>query len=263
MPEGDTVWRTARRLHAGLAGQVLARAELRVPRHATAELTGRRVGEVVAHGKHLLMRLEPDLTLHSQLGMDGSWRLLGASARWPSPDEPVRAVLSTSRQLAVGRHLVGVELVATSRESDLVGHLGPDLLGPDWDAQLAVRRLAAEPGRTIGEALLDQRNLAGVGNVYRAEILFLRGLHPATPIRAAGELDRTVDLARRLLWANRDAAMRTTTGVQRRGQSLWVYDRAGRPCRRCGTTIRRGRLGPPGQERVTYWCPHCQPEPAA
>ncbi|MGW0227699.1 DNA-formamidopyrimidine glycosylase family protein [Actinopolymorpha singaporensis] len=262
MPEGDTVWLTARRLGVALAGQPLTHADLRVPQHATADLTGRTVTEVVSRGKHLLIRIEPDLTLHTHLGMDGSWRLFPAGTAFPGPREPVRVVLANARAVAVGRSLARVDLVPTDREDTLVGHLGPDLLGPDWDQAEAVRRLAGQPDRTIGEALLDQRNLAGIGNLYRAEVLFLRGVSPTAPVSAAGDLDRMVRLARQLLWVNREHPEQATTGDLRRGRGHWVYGRAGEPCRRCRTRIRQGELGPPGQERVTFWCPHCQPDPA-
>ncbi|MGW5358871.1 DNA-formamidopyrimidine glycosylase family protein [Actinopolymorpha pittospori] len=260
MPEGDTVWLTARRLRVVLAGEPLTRADLRVPQHATADLVGATVREVVARGKHLLIRIEPDLTLHTHLGMDGSWRLLPADAPSPGAREPVRVVLGTARALAVGRRLSEVDLVPTAREDSMVGHLGPDLLGPDWDLPEAVRRLSAQPDRTIGEALLDQRNLAGIGNLYRAEVLFLRGVAPTTPVARAGDLDRMVRLARQLLWTNREHPEQATTGDLRRGRQHWVYGRNGEPCRRCRTTILRGELGPPGQERITFWCPHCQPD---
>jgi endonuclease VIII len=261
VPEGDTVWLTARRLHAALAGEPLLRADLRVPRHATADLAGRGVDEVVSRGKHLLMRMDGDLTLHTHLGMDGSWRILPPDSRWPDPRAPVRAVLANRAALAVGRRLARVDLVPTGAEHTIVGHLGPDLLDADWDPDEAVRRLASQPDRTMGEALMDQANLAGIGSLYRSELLYLRGVHPTTPVRDAGDLARTVRLARQLLWANRLHPEQATTGNLRRGQQHWVYDRADQPCRRCGTRIRRGALGPPGQERIVFWCPSCQPAP--
>jgi endonuclease-8 len=259
VPEGDTVWLTARRLHDAFAGERLVRAELRVPRHATADLTGRRITEVISRGKHLLIRVEPDLTLHTHLGMEGSWRIRRASARWPSPYEPVRVVLASESLQAVGYKLARVDLLRTADEDSVVGHLGPDLLGPDWDVDEAVRRLASRPDRPIGEALLDQSNLAGIGNLYRSELLFLRGIHPTMPVREAGNLTRMVQLARQLLWVNREHPEQSTTGKLRRGEAHWVYGRAGEPCRRCRTPIQRITLGPTGEERTAYVCPHCQP----
>ena len=140
----------------------------------------------------------------------------------------------------------------------MTGHLGPDLLGPDWDAARAVARLAALPGRPIGEALLDQRNIAGIGTWYLAEMLFLRGIDPARPVGSVDDLPALADLGHRLLDANKTRAGHTSTGDTRRGQDSWVYGRAGQPCRRCGTPIRRGEQGPPGQERLRFWCPNCQ-----
>lgn len=261
MPEGDTVWFTAARLNDALAGGRLVRFELRVPRHATADLTGSVVREVVSRGKHLLMRIEPDVTLHSHLGMEGSWRLRPTSGRVPGPRAAgVRAVLMTDAWLAIGSDLARLDVVRSDRESELVGHLGPDLLGPDWDAAEAVRRLSASPDRPVAEALLDQSNLAGIGNVYQAELLFLRGVHPQTPLASAGDVDRLVRLARELLLANRSSPGHVTTGDRRPGRRHWVYRRGGSPCRRCGTLIERGRIGAPGEQRVAFWCPHCQPE---
>ena len=261
MPEGDTVWWTASRLHDALAGARLKRFELRVPRYATVDMTGHAVREVASRGKHLLMRIEPDVTLHTHLGMDGSWRLWQAGGSVPGPRAAgVRALLMTEEWLAVGSNLARVAVVRTDQEASLLGHLGPDLLGPDWDPEEAVRRLAGDPSRPIAEALLDQRNLAGIGNVYQAELLFLRGVHPTTPVGSAGDLDRMVRLARELLWANRGSPGHVTTGDRRPGRRHWVYGRAGAPCRRCGTLVERGRAGQPGEERTTFWCPHCQPE---
>lgn len=260
MPEGDTVWRTAARLNDALAGARLLRFELRVPRHATANLAGSAVREVVSRGKHLLMRIEPGVTLHSHLGMDGSWRLGPATGRVPGPRAyRVRAILMTETWLAVGSELARLDLLRTDRENEVVGHLGPDLLGADWDPAEAVERLAGWQDRPIAEALLDQRNLAGIGNVYQAELLFLRGVHPMTPVSSAGDLDRLVGLARELLMANRRSSGHVTTGDRRPGRRHWVYGRAGAPCRRCGTLIERGHFGAAPQERASFWCPQCQP----
>ena len=151
-----------------------------------------------------------------------------------------------------------VEVLPTAREERVLGHLGPDLLGPDWDAAEAVRRLRAAPDRPVGEALLDQANLAGIGNLYKAEVLFLRGLSPWRPVGTVDDLEALVELARRLLEANKEHARQVTTGNPARGLQTWVYGRAGRPCRRCGTPVQAdgyaGR-GTTSQERVTFWCP--------
>jgi endonuclease VIII len=149
-------------------------------------------------------------------------------------------------------------VLRTSREHQVIGHLGPDLLGPDWDAAAAAERLGREPGRPIGEALLDQRNLAGLGTVYLAETLFLRGVDPSRPVGSVADLDALVELGHQLLDANKERLGHVTTGDTRPGRETWVYGRAGKPCRRCGTVIRRGEAGSPGQERVRFWCPNCQ-----
>ncbi|MEU7135812.1 DNA-formamidopyrimidine glycosylase family protein [Streptomyces sp. NPDC046261] len=263
MPEGDTIWRTARGLHDALAGETLVRSDLRVPKLATVDLTGRTVLEIVPRGKHLLMRVEGGLTLHSHLGMDGSWRIQ-APGRRPGggPQHQIRAVLATAGHTAVGYRLPVLDLLRTTDESTVVGHLGPDLLGPDWDAEEAVRRLLADPGRTIGEALLDQRNLAGIGNVYKSEICFMLRVTPWLPIAAFPGPEHLVALARKLLEANKSRAFRITTADARPDRRLWVYGRADKPCRRCGTPVLTADQGPAGQERTTFWCPHCQAGPS-
>ncbi|HVW82163.1 MAG TPA: DNA-formamidopyrimidine glycosylase family protein [Mycobacteriales bacterium] len=259
MPEGDTIWRTAKRMHAALAGDVLATTDFRVPKLATADLTGRRVLEVVARGKHLLARLEDGITVHSHLEMDGSWRVFDAAERWRGgPAHEIRVVLATQHRSAVGYRIPVIDVVETAKEAELVGHLGPDLLDPDFDRDEAVRRLAAASDIAIADALLDQRNLAGIGNVYKSEILFLSGVEPWTAAGRVPALPRMVDLARRLLAANKDRDQRITTGIRRPGEQTWVYGRGGRPCRRCGTPISRRMQGEPGRERVTYWCRRCQ-----
>ncbi|MGW1029781.1 DNA-formamidopyrimidine glycosylase family protein [Streptomyces sp. NPDC002577] len=262
MPEGDTVWQTAHQLHAALADHVLTRSDLRVPRYATADLTGRTVLGVTPRGKHLLTRLEGGLTLHSHLGMEGSWRVYAPGERWRGgPGHQIRVILGTSVSTAVGYRLPVLELLRTTDEHKAVGHLGPDLLGPDWDPDLALRNLLRDPARALGEALLDQRNLAGIGNVYKSELCFLLRVTPWLPV---GELtDDTAAklpvLAQKLLEANRDRLVRSTTG--RRDQRLYVYGRAPRPCLRCRTSIRSADQGDGSRERPTYWCPACQRGP--
>ncbi|WUG89124.1 hypothetical protein OHU74_26690 [Streptomyces sp. NBC_00454] len=412
MPEGDSVYRTAALLREALAGKVLIHSDFRVPRFATADLTGRTTLEVASRGKHLLIRLsgpgepsgvdapdtpggpnqphgphgpggpgspsdpggsdspggpnqtdgpggpgspgEPDgpnslgsphgpggpagsggpdgcgepgspnqtdgpgspdalsrpapagnpprtprrppdrLTLHTHLRMDGAWRIFanaanathstgtgtgtGAGPAIPGghryPAHEIRVVLATATHIAVGYRLPVVELLRTVDEHRVVGHLGPDLLGPDWDAEVAAANLLADPGRPLGEALLDQRNLAGIGNIYKAELCFLAGLTPWTPVGDVprATLPRLTAAAHRLLDANKgtnkgtnkDAdnhadktPRRNTTGSRRPGQDLFVYGRAHRPCLRCGTPVREA----PQDGRPTYWCPRCQSGP--
>ena len=262
MPEGDVVWRTARQLHAALAGRALTRSDFRVPRYATTDLAGRAVIETVSRGKHLLTRVEGSVTVHTHLRMDGSWRISPAPA-YPPRDHRVRLVLANDEWQAVGYQLGVVEVLRTDREHQAVGHLGPDLLGPDWDQDEAVRRLMNQPDRPIAEALLDQSNLAGIGNLYKAEVLFLRGVSPRRPVGEAGDLGAMVELARRLLEANKDRVGQVTTGNPARGQETWVYGRASRLCRRCSTRILAEGYGSYGNatgERITFWCPSCQPE---
>jgi endonuclease-8 len=258
MPEGDTVWRAARQLHDALAGRVLTGSDFRVPRYATTSLTGRGVTEALPRGKHLLIRVEGGVTVHTHLRMDGAWRIRPAG-RYPPRDHRIRLILANQRWQAVGYQLGVVEVLPTARENQAVGHLGPDLLGPDWDADEAMRRLLSAPQRPAGEALLDQRNLAGIGNVYKSETLFLRGISPWQPVGDITDGPALVDLARRLLEANKDRVGRVTTGDAARGAQTWVYGRAGRPCRRCGTMIRKADQGPVLEERITFWCPSCQP----
>ena len=257
MPEGDTVYQAARRLDAALAGQIVSRTDIRVPAFATVDLSGERVHSVASRGKHLLMRIG-DAVLHTHLKMEGEWRVHRPGERWRRPAWQARAIVETPTAVAVGFDLGLVEVFPAAEEADRLAYLGPDLLGADWDAVEAVRRIEAAPEVPIAVALGDQRNLAGLGNVYVNELCFLRGIRPTTP---AGEVEAVplVDLASRVIRANRDRISRTTTGVDRRGERLWVYSRAGQPCRRCGTRIEHGLLGRNDVElRDSWWCPNCQ-----
>jgi formamidopyrimidine-DNA glycosylase len=260
MPEGDVVWRTARELDDALTGRVLTRSEFRVPRYATADLTGRMVSGTRSRGKHLLTRIDGGLTVHTHLRMEGSWRIRPASGP-PPRDYRVRLVLGNGQWQAIGHQLGVVEIVASKNEDRIVGHLGPDLLGSDWDTAEAVRRLGAAPDRPAGEALLDQRNLAGIGNLYKAEVLFMRGISPWRPVGEIADLAALVSLARQLLDDNKERVGQITTGMAGRGRETWVYGRAGRPCRRCGTPVRRARGTGNDDDRITFWCPRCQPAP--
>jgi endonuclease VIII len=263
MPEGDVVQRTARRLDQALRDRPLTRCDLRWPSLALSDLTGQTVLEVASRGKHLLLRTDAGLTLHSHLRMEGSWRVQPASSGLPggSRGEQLRAVLGNQRWTAVGYRLGMLDLIGTADEHTMVGHLGPDLLGPDWDSERALANLAADPGRPIGEALLDQRVMAGIGTFYLAETCFLRGISPWTPIRAVEDLPALVQLARRMMLANVVRAVQSTTGDLREGQQQWVHARSGRPCRRCGRTIRVAPIGVPPQTRTAFWCSGCQPGP--
>jgi endonuclease VIII len=256
MPEGDTVFRAARRLHEALAGSEVVRFDIRVPGSATADLRGEIVHEVVPRGKHLLERIG-DWTLHSHLKMEGAWHVYRRGAGWRAPEYKARAIVGTERFDTVGFDLAMVEVLPTRDEERIVGHLGPDPLSDDWDPAEAARRLSAD-ARPVHVALLDQRNVAGFGNEYANEILFVRGILPARP---ATETDAAaiVDLGARMIRANVGRGERTFTGDARAGRSTWVYGRDNRPCRRCGARILAGALGATAtSERNVFWCPVCQ-----
>ena len=265
MPEGDSVYLLARRLRPVLDGRLVTRSELRVPRHATEDLTGRRLLEHDTHGKHLLTRFSGGLTLHTHLGMDGSWTVTRPGRRLPGRLMPdVRVLLGLdSGHTAHGLLLPVVDLVRTADERDVVGHLGPDPLRDDWDPDEAARRLGSDPERTLVAALLDQRLVAGWGNLWANELCFLRGHSPWTPV---GDVDvpALVRLGARALRhsATAPGALQVTTGNLSRGEQHWVAGRQRRPCLRCGTTVRMVDEVPGDPERRrTWWCPRCQPGP--
>jgi endonuclease-8 len=276
LPEGDTIHLTASRLRRALAGRTLVRTEFRVPRPVRLpragylgadssfanDLAGQRVREVVARGKHLLLRTDAGVTLHTHLKMEGAWHLYRPGERWRGPAFQVRVVLVTEPWTAVGFRLGICELVATDREGEVIGHLGPDVLGPDWSLKEAARRLRLDPERPIGVALLDQRAVAGAGNVWKSEICFLRGVSPWTPVGQVQDLEGMLELLKRMMEVNRSIGQQVTTGDTRRGRTHWVAQRTGEPCRRCGTPIRRAAQATSGSDRVTYWCPICQSGPA-
>ena len=260
MPEGDTVWRTAHRLDKALAGSEVVLCDLRFPDLATVDLRGTTTLEVVSRGKHLLHRFDSGVTLHSHLKMEGQWRVEAPAdtARWLRRDD-LRAAVGTATWSGLGLRLGLLELVATSAEGSVVGHLGPDLLGPDWDLAVALANLRASHD-TIGAALLDQRNLAGIGTLWASESLFLSRLGPWTPATDLddADLERLVTRARTLLDQARHHAVQSSTGNRRKGEENYVHARSGRPCRRCGTTVRVAMIGPPLRERTMFYCPGCQ-----
>jgi endonuclease VIII len=247
MPEGDSVWRTAHRLHKALAGSTLTRCDIRVPRYATVDLTGCTVDESISRGKHLLTRIG-DATIHTHLKMEGSWHVYTKGQRWREPAYRARIILATEKVEAVGFSLGKVEVLTRDEEDRVVGHLGPDLLGPDWDADEAVRRLLQDPQRAIGLALLDQRNLAGIGNIFRSEACFLRRVDPRTPTGEVDDLHALVEEARRIL----------TASITKGRYLSHVYGRARMPCHRCGSNIVSAVLTDnPNDDRHIYLCPHC------
>jgi endonuclease-8 len=242
VPEGDTVWRTALHLDRALSGATLTETDFRVPAYATLDLSGQVVESTVARGKHLLTRIGATHTLHTHLKMEGAWHLYRQGSSWRRPAHEARVVLRTADRVAVGFALGVVDVIARDEDE-------------------ALRRLLAEPGREVADALLDQRNLAGIGNLYKNELCFLAGVHPRTPVAQVPDLTRLVRRARAALDANKDRIEQTMTGDTRRGRQTWVYRRDRQPCRRCGTRIKVDMQGQQMQERATYWCPTCQPEP--
>jgi endonuclease-8 len=227
---------------------------------STLDLAGRTVLGAGSVGKHLFVRFDRDLSLHNHLLMDGSWRFTKPSARL---GHQVRVALATADTMAIGVNLHQLAAVRTGEEHRLVDHLGPDLLAADWStehAAEAVRRLSGETDREIGLALLDQKIMAGVGNVYKAEVCFLLGVSPWAPVSEV-DAERVVELSRELLLRNATTYDRSTTGDARRDRRLWVYGRTRTGCLRCGTRIRTAGQGSDLRERVTYYCPTCQPGP--
>jgi len=255
MPEGDTVFRTATKLREALAGKTLTRCDVRVPKFATVDLTGCVVDEVISRGKHLFIRAG-DASIHSHLKMDGAW-LIDGQIRRIQPHK-IRILLETEDSRAAGIDLGVLEILKREHDMDVVDHLGPDLLGDDWEPRIARENLVSDPERPLAETLLDQRVLAGVGNVYANELCFVTGYLPTTPVGNVKDPLRMVQRARDMLWLNRSRVNRTTTGDTRSGRDLWVYGRVGRPCRRCNTPIESDRADVVGTDRISFWCPNCQ-----
>ena len=261
MPEGDTVHRTADRLDAALRDTVLERAELRWPSVPQVDLAGSRTLEVVARGKHLLHRFDTGTTLHTHLRMEGQWRVEhpGPATERALRRHDLRAALLTEQWSALGLRLGMLDLVPTAREAELVGHLGPDVLGPDWDPTVAAARVTASEG-LIGDTLLDQRVLAGIGTFWASEILFIERVLPWISARDLGRERVLAMLERlhRLMAASRGSGWQATTGIQRSGEEAYVHGRSGRPCRRCGDTVRVATTGAAPRQRTLFSCPTCQ-----
>ena len=269
MPEGDTIFRTADVLRKALVGRPItaARAQAgpgvrRVP--DLSRVVGSTVLSVESRGKHLLIGFDNGLTLRTHLRMSGSWHRYRPAEPWRRPQRQATAILETPASVAVAFNTPVVELLtdADLRRSRSLRALGPDLLGRTFDVDDALERLRERDVVPLGNALLDQGAVAGIGNVVKSEVAFLDGLDPWAPVSAFDDdaLRTALATARRLLQANVRGGARVTTGSTARGQGLWVYGRAGRPCRRCGTLIRSGRQGE--LARSTYWCPRCQPSRA-
>ena len=270
MPEGDTIHRTAETLRAALAGRTLTAFEAAssavAQRARRAAVVGQAIAGVEARGKHLLLRFEGGATLHTHMGMRGSWHLYRTSSRWRRPRMRARIVITAGDVVAVCVAPMLTELLTPLelRRNLRLAQLGPDVLADGFDPAQAVQRLAARADLEIGVAILDQRALAGVGNVYKSEVLFLPGVNPFARVEALSEktLRRVVESAAAQLRRNLARSQRRTTSPLAPG-ALYVYGRGGEPCRRCGDTVRRAVQGV--QRRSTYWCPRCQPaelEPA-
>lgn len=289
MPEGDTIFRAAEALHRALAGQTVTRFESMYPAVTrVAEdhpIVGRTVESVFARGKHLLIAFSSGFVLRTHMRMNGSWHLYRAGVRWQRPPRDMRVLVGTAGLVAVGFNVPVAELLSAR---DLARHkqlqaLGPDLLADvrgqsrphagdpaAFDSGEAVRRMRARGGDAIADVLLNQRVVAGLGNVFKSEILFLAGIDPFTTVARLtdGDLERLVGISRDQLAANvmartqtlsRSIGRRTTRSLDP-GAKLWVYSRGGKPCRRCGECIQSRKTGP--DARLTYWCPRCQPPPA-
>ena len=279
MPEGDTIFRAARTLHRALSGATVTRFETVFPTLSRVDdgrpLVGRTIERVNALGKNVMMQFSGDLILRTHMRMNGSWHIYRPGERWQRAVSALRVLVGTADFVAVGFDVPVAEFL-TSRalaRHPWLSRLGPDLLADTFDEDEAVRRLRVRSGEAIADALLDQAVVAGAGNVFKSETLFLCRTHPWTPVDELSDtgLREIVRTARRLLGANVGATgegrivtyaglRRTTRGVDP-AASLWVYGRRGAPCRTCGTPIRVGKRGPAA--RTTFWCPVCQPARAA
>jgi len=275
MPEGDTIFRAARTLDQALGGQAVTRFESVFPHLTriddTTPIRGRLVDRVEARGKHLLMWFSGDLVLRTHMRMHGSWHIYRPGERWFRPHHEMRILVETPPFHAVAFNVPVAEFIAAGAlpRVEVLRDLGPDPLSSSFSAGEAIDRIAARGGMEIADALLDQSAIAGIGNVYKSEVLFAGRVNPFTRVEqlAREDVERLVGHAVRLMRANVGAAsaggivtyagLRRTTGRMDPGARLWVYQRVGKPCRRCGTPISRQKQGP--HARSTYWCPRCQP----
>ncbi len=274
MPEGDTIFRAARTLGRALTGHTVVRFESALATldavHDQSPITGRTIDRVESAGKHLLMHFSGDLVLRTHMRMNGSWHIYRPGERWQRPRRDMRVVVATPDFEAVGFSIPVAEFIRTrdvARHAEL-RRLGPDVLSEAFDAEEAGRRLRERTDMAIADALLNQRVLAGLGNVYKSEVLFMCRVSPFALVRDVEDaaIRSIVETSRRVLLANvteRLAPMTTYTGLRRTTgrqdprERLWVYGRARLPCRTCGIAIRVKAQGP--HARLTYWCPECQP----
>jgi endonuclease-8 len=266
MPEGDTLFRTAATLQRAIGGQVVTRFESVLPKLERVDvdtpIAGRTIERVESAGKWLLMRFSGDLTLLTHMLMSGSWHIYRPGERWQRGRQHMRIVIETARMVAVAFNVPVAEFHTDDSLAKRPGFsaLGPDLLASDFDSDTAIRNLQAQPEMEIAVALLKQSVIAGIGNEFKSEVLFAAGVHP---FRHAGtlsldELRRLIEAARHQLSDNvrQFSPRRRTTRRVERGENLWVYDRSGQPCRKCGERIVARRHSADG--RLTFWCPRCQ-----
>jgi endonuclease-8 len=273
VPEGDTIFRAARTLNRVFAGKTVTRFESVFPALTRVAddrpIVGRTIESVSSRGKHLLIAFSGDLVLRTHMRMNGSWHVYPSGARWQRPARDMRVLVGTAEAVAVAFNVPVAELIATR---DLARHkalsaLGPDPLGDAFDPDEAARRMRARGHDPIGDVLLNQRVIAGVGNEFKCEILYLAGVDPFAPASSLSDavLARLVDIAHHQLRANvLDRSQSLSTAFGRRTtksldprEKLWVYGRGGKPCRRCGTIVQAKKTGV--DARLTYWCPTCQP----
>jgi endonuclease-8 len=273
VPEGDTIFRAARTLHRALGGKQVVRFESVFPALTRVQidtpLTSQTIDAVSAAGKHLLMRFSGGMTLRTHMRMNGSWHIYRPGEAWQRPNRDMRILVATADYVAVGFNIPVAEFItaANIRRHEELRHLGPDLLAAGFDGEEAFRRIRARVTEPIAAVLLNQRVLAGIGNVYKSEVLFICRVHPLTPVAQLDDerIRELIATARRLLLANVGTGLapmttytgfRKTTGRDNPKDRLWVYGRARLPCRRCGTAIAIEKQGL--DARLTYWCPLCQ-----
>jgi endonuclease-8 len=265
MPEGDTIFLAAATLRRALAGQTVTRFESVFPALTRvdddAPIAGRTIDAVAAHGKHLLMTFSGGLTLRTHMRMNGSWHVYPSGARWRRPHRDMRIVIETARAAAVAFNVPVAEFLTAAQlaRAEPLRTLGPDLLADEFDADEARRRMRGRGDEAIADVLLAQRVVAGIGNVFKSEILFLAHVYPFARTSAIDDasLDEMLGIARKVMRASVLVGARTTRSSLDPRERLWVYGRGGKPCRRCGTPIEAKKRG--DDARVTYWCPRCQP----
>ncbi|HEX8618426.1 MAG TPA: DNA-formamidopyrimidine glycosylase family protein [Thermoanaerobaculia bacterium] len=266
MPEGDTIHRAARTLHAVLAGRLITRFETVFPQLARvdhdAPLAGRTVDSVAAAGKNLLMHFSGDLHLRTHMRMNGSWHVYRPGERWRMRRSDMRIVLETEEWVAVAFNVPVAEFHdshSLARQEDLL-KIGPDLIGEEFDTAEAMRRIRARPSEEIADVLLNQRVVAGIGNEYKSELLFMTRISPFTRVAdlTDDQLLLILRTARKVMVANvqKRSGARITTFSLNPGEKQYVFSRGGQPCRRCGTPIDYAKQGK--DVRGTYWCRRCQ-----